>query len=215
MFWFIINILIFNLTISFTVKDPAIIFCFSEGGSQWTNALHGIPNVLLTSHTFQFLPGDPMTFAGQMRSIIISPLGSRSTPRSPPSWACPESLQRRNRKQNHVSWLLSMCRSRVFTLRPVQVSLFLSLSQNAATLWRRLISVVCISDLTVSTKNDFVTKMWTQLSHWLYKDLLACNSEPRSPLFPSTIHRCPWGVWSSSSHDPSKFSKWSIVPRSR
>lgn len=57
---------------------------------------------------------------------------------------------------NHISWLLSMWRSRGSTLSPSQIiELFtLFLRESTATLWRKLISIVCILDLILSVTTE-------------------------------------------------------------
>lgn len=52
----------------------------------------GIPHMLSPSYTFQFLLWDPKFLPGQMKHII-SPVGSGSTLKSPPSMACLKNLQ--------------------------------------------------------------------------------------------------------------------------
>lgn len=57
---------------------------------------------------------------------------------------------------NHISWLLSMWRSRGSTLSHSQIiELFtLFLRESTATLWRKLISIVCILDLILSVTTE-------------------------------------------------------------
>lgn len=52
----------------------------------------GIPHMLSPSYTFQFLLWDPEFLPGQMKHII-SPVGSGSTLKFPPSMACLKNLQ--------------------------------------------------------------------------------------------------------------------------
>lgn len=62
-------------------------------GSLWQQAKQGFPNIPLSRNTFQLLLRDPEAFPGQMGHIIPS-VSSGSTVESPPSWTCPEDLQR-------------------------------------------------------------------------------------------------------------------------
>lgn len=76
------------------LKQSSVILLFFVFLSQVTVAAAklGIPHMLSPSYTFQFLLWDPEFLPGQMRHII-SPVGSGSTLKSPPSMAYLKNLQ--------------------------------------------------------------------------------------------------------------------------
>lgn len=67
---------------------PSIVFHLSQVGSWWQKAKKDITDVLLPIHTFLFLLRISKVFPVQMRYTF----GSTSPP---PSWACPEDLQKK------------------------------------------------------------------------------------------------------------------------
>lgn len=72
---------------------PSVNFHWSRISSRWQQAKLVVPNVPVTSNTFQDLLGEHKAFPGHMR-YIIPPSSSGSTPGSVPCWTCLEELQR-------------------------------------------------------------------------------------------------------------------------